>query len=329
MFALLLSEGHIYKFMLTLTEILLCKPDLPPGLDGLCIVHASDLHTRGFAKPEQGLYDVLSQGCDVLIYTGDFCFQVRLSSPFYKPVNDKEPRPHGISRVGFSLPPDIDTALDVLEKLKQAGKPRLGSYAVQGNHDPDDFIMQLPSLGITVLANESVRLNVNADSSVGEINNNNDGGNSDNRLNICGICGHGRYSADIPAALLSVEQGLFTIVASHYPEMAQACAAVGVDLFLAGHTHGGQICLPNLARSLAGKPVGINNPYSHPLATHSNTGRKYASGLCRQGDTLVYTSRGLGHTVVPIRIFCPPEVTRFTLCRGNYDETEVKTVVIA
>ena len=69
-----------------------------------------------------------------------------------------------------------------------------------------------------------------------------------------------------------------------------------VDLILTGHTHGGQIRLP-----LYG-----------PLATMTAMGKKYASGLYRIGKSILYVSRGFGTSVIPVRFFCPPEVTVFT-----------------
>jgi uncharacterized protein len=68
------------------------------------------------------------------------------------------------------------------------------------------------------------------------------------------------------------------VVLHHTPDLAEQAAALGVDLYLCGHTHGGQICPP-----LVG-----------PLVTASRFGRRYARGLRRVGGTIVYTSRGLG-----------------------------------
>jgi predicted MPP superfamily phosphohydrolase len=69
----------------------------------------------------------------------------------------------------------------------------------------------------------------------------------------------------------------------------------GIDLILTGHTHGGQIRLP----------------FYGPLATMTSIGKKYVSGLHRVGTTSLYVSRGVGTSVLPIRLFCPPEITVF------------------
>ena len=71
-----------------------------------------------------------------------------------------------------------------------------------------------------------------------------------------------------------------------------------VDLILTGHTHGGQIRIPFLG----------------PIQTMTSIGKKYAAGLHRFGESMVYVSRGVGTSVLPIRLFCPPEITVFNLC---------------
>jgi len=72
------------------------------------------------------------------------------------------------------------------------------------------------------------------------------------------------------------------------------------NLVLAGHSHGGQIRLP-----------GIGPIFTPPL------GKKYVSGLYRfpHADTtsLLYVNRGLGTVGLPLRLWCPPEITLITL----------------
>ena len=65
---------------------------------------------------------------------------------------------------------------------------------------------------------------------------------------------------------------------------------------LAGHTHGGQIRLPIIG----------------PIVAPSHFGVKYASGVFYESPTLVHVSRGVSG-LDPIRINCPPEVTKITL----------------
>jgi hypothetical protein len=69
-----------------------------------------------------------------------------------------------------------------------------------------------------------------------------------------------------------------------------------VDLILAGHTHGGQIRIP----------------FYGPFFTMTSMDKKYAAGLHRFDKSLLYVSRGIGTSVLPMRLFCPPEITVFT-----------------
>jgi predicted MPP superfamily phosphohydrolase len=87
--------------------------------------------------------------------------------------------------------------------------------------------------------------------------------------------GRGRYRIGVPA---SSKSGLESI-----------------DLILAGHTHGGQIRLP----------------FYGAVETLTSIGKKYAAGLHQIGQSLLYISRGVGYSRVPIRFLCPPEVTVF------------------
>ncbi len=80
----------------------------------------------------------------------------------------------------------------------------------------------------------------------------------------------------------------------HLPDLAGHTS--GIDLYLAGHTHGGQIRLPL---------VGA-------LFTASAVARRLAEGTHQLGTTLLHTSRGLGMEgagAPRMRFLCPPEVT--------------------
>jgi predicted MPP superfamily phosphohydrolase len=69
-----------------------------------------------------------------------------------------------------------------------------------------------------------------------------------------------------------------------------------VDLVLAGHTHGGQVRLPGLGALFL--PPGSDG---------------YEAGWYRRGPTPLYVSRGLGMSVLPVRLFCRPELAIFDL----------------
>jgi predicted MPP superfamily phosphohydrolase len=68
-----------------------------------------------------------------------------------------------------------------------------------------------------------------------------------------------------------------------------------VDLILTGHTHGGQIRIP----------------FCGPIATMTSLGRPFSEGLHQLGESILYVSRGVGTSILPLRLFCPPEITLF------------------
>ncbi len=82
----------------------------------------------------------------------------------------------------------------------------------------------------------------------------------------------------------------------HYPDYIEEMASNKIDLYLAGHTHGGQVALP----------------FYGALITLAATGKKYESGLHRLGDTFIYTNRGIGMEggkAPRVRFCARPELT--------------------
>ena len=78
---------------------------------------------------------------------------------------------------------------------------------------------------------------------------------------------------------------------------AVALGALGIDRAdIAGHSHGGQVCLP-LVGPLILPPMG----------------KKYVEGLFRFGHMQLYVNRGIGTVGVPFRLNCMPEITLATL----------------
>ncbi len=83
-----------------------------------------------------------------------------------------------------------------------------------------------------------------------------------------------------------------------YLRVLDAMAADGADLILAGHTHGGQVCLPG----------------NRALVTNCDLDTARASGVSRHGDAVLHVSQGLGTAPsAPFRLFCPPRATLLTL----------------
>jgi len=93
-----------------------------------------------------------------------------------------------------------------------------------------------------------------------------------------------------------VPPGTPRIVLSHVPDVAPEAAYRGMEVVLAGHTHGGQVRLPILGA----------------ITTRSRLGTYYAHGVFdfaapnRRGFTTLFVNQGIGMSVLPIRFWCPP-----------------------
>lgn len=83
-----------------------------------------------------------------------------------------------------------------------------------------------------------------------------------------------------------------------YLRVLDPMATDGADLIVAGHTHGGQVCLPGYGT----------------LVTNCDLDRKRAKGLSRHHSAALHVSAGLGtNPYAPIRLACPPEATMLHL----------------
>jgi hypothetical protein len=79
----------------------------------------------------------------------------------------------------------------------------------------------------------------------------------------------------------------------HRPQAFAQAARLGFPLVLAGHTHGGQLCLPG----------------GHPVTLEARIPRRLGRGPWVQGGMQGYTSAGAGSSLVAARLNCPPEIT--------------------
>jgi predicted MPP superfamily phosphohydrolase len=162
-------------------------------------------------------------------------------------------------------------------------RPPLGMFAVPGNHDhfwgPDIGLWTafLQDQGVCVLLNRGHRVERRSAS-----------------LWLCGVDDLTEGAPDLVRALAGRRVGEPAILLSHHPDFFFEAAAVDVDLTLAGHTHGGQIRVRGRA------PIH-----------HSKFG--YEQGWFRENDCALYVGRGVGVTVLPIRIDAPPEIPMVTL----------------
>jgi uncharacterized protein len=175
----------------------------------------------------------------------------------------------------------FEAAMDGVAKLRaQITAP---IYAVLGNHDTIQMVPHLEAMGIRALLNECEALT-----------------RGDQRIHLAGIDDAHFYQADdIEIAAADIPKGDFSILLSHTPEVYHQAAEAGFDLMLSGHTHGGQLCLPG----------------SIPIKLEAALPRKIGAGAWKYLGMAGYTSVGVGTSILPVRLNCPPEVTLHVLRR--------------
>jgi len=150
-------------------------------------------------------------------------------------------------------------------------------YGILGNHDFIEMTPRLEAMGIHMLINEQVVLEREED-----------------RLVLAGVDDPHFYETDdFEDALRGAPEGAPVVMLSHTAEPYRQALAAGVGLMLCGHTHGGQLCLPG--------GVVIMHNARHP--------RWMNKGPWRYHHLQGYTATGIGCSIVPMRYFCPPEIT--------------------
>lgn len=168
---------------------------------------------------------------------------------------------------------DVEPLLGQLRRLRAP----LGTFATWGNHDyirfgdPSRFGRRLEQIGITVLENRGALVR--------------------DDLFLAGLDDVGKGEPNLAAALAGRPPGTTCLLVAHNPE-ALSSVPPDVDLTLCGHTHGGQINVPGIG----------------PLVKASDYTQRLLRGWSRQ-PALGYVSRGLGVSLAPLRLNCPPELT--------------------
>ncbi|MCZ6675056.1 MAG: metallophosphoesterase [Verrucomicrobia bacterium] len=173
----------------------------------------------------------------------------------------------------------ITACLKYMEKICKALTPPV--YGIMGNHDPIELVPALEEMGLPMLMNETVTFEKNGA-----------------KLYLSGIDDPHYYEGhDFDRLRGTVPNGEFSVLLSHAPETHKQAVELGYDFVLTGHTHGGQICLP-------GGIIVIHNGDCPSYMLAGNWTYKSLKG---------YTSRGSGGCRLPIRFFCPPEITMHVL----------------
>jgi predicted MPP superfamily phosphohydrolase len=225
------------------------------GLDGLRIAFVSDMHAGSYMN-QRDLIDLFTR---VAKHEPDL---VCLGGDL---INTREREIHMYRE-----------ALAVLD-------PPLGIFAVPGNHDHfwgkdlGQWTPVLEEIGVTILNNRGVRIE-----------------RGGGELWLAGVDDLTEGDPCLIDALTGSRSDEPIVLMSHHPDFFVEAVAVGIDLVLSGHTHGGQI-----------RPFG-----STPIV-HSHFG--YLAGKYEEVDSMLYVGRGAGLTLLPIRIRAPAEIPILTL----------------
>ncbi len=193
---------------------------------------------------------------------------------------------------------EIDTAIDIVRPLVEAGIP---TYAVLGNHDfgmsskkalpnlelAENLEEALENAGIEVLENEAVQLR---------------SPDTKEPLYLVGVGSLWANRDDVTKALNELSADSPRITMMHNPDTFEQFPSYSAPLAVAGHTHGGQIRVPGLPQ------------WSWLRLTQKD--KVYADGWAKgygEAGNYLYINPGIGMSIIPIRLFCPPELTFFTL----------------
>ncbi len=186
--------------------------------------------------------------------------------------------------------PDMDCALEFMRRAAALAPV----YYVTGNHEAalkqyGALAQKLAALGVHIMDDQSTLLEK-------------DGA----KINLVGIRDP-RFDNAQPSAVAAKLKALsnpdaFNLVLCHRPELFDVYTAVGSDLVFTGHAHGGQIRIP---------PIG------GLIAPDQGFFPKYTAGVYHRDRTDMVVSRGLGNSIIPVRINNTPELVILTLTNGS------------
>lgn len=179
---------------------------------------------------------------------------------------------------------DVDKAVELITGLGN----KIPVYYVTGNHESrvreyNELESKLIENGVTVLKNESVK--IEKDGSF---------------INIIGVDdpSFGMSANDIFHTVSELKTDGYDVLLSHRPELFETYCESGAELVLCGHAHGGQVRIP-----FAGGLVAPNQGLFP----------EYTAGSYKSGSTEMIVSRGLGNSIIPLRVNNPPELVVITL----------------
>lgn len=260
--------AYVEPFQLDLTELLMFTDRLPVGLPAMRILHITDLHIERWTRREDDVLRIVNETKpDMIVISGDY--------------------------VNLSYNKDPETQRLVHQLLNQLSAP-FGVYATLGSPPVDlreNILPVFEELDIKLMRNGW------------EVVDFGDG----RQLVLLGMdCTHHIPTDEARLAHLMSQSPnhLPQLFVYHSPELMPQAAAQGIDLYLCGHTHGGQVRLPIIG----------------PLLTSSQLGRRFVMGHYRLGRTHLYVSRGIGlegMSAPRVRFMSPPEMTLVIMMPGG------------
>lgn len=243
---------------LAVNEITVSNSKIPDSFDGFRIVQISDLHNAEFGENNSDLLSLIEKSePDIILITGDLI---------------------------DSRHTDIEIGINFAAEAQNIAP----TYYVSGNHEARlseymEIENALIDSGVTVLNNESVNIEIGADS-----------------ISLYGVKDlnfyfDGSYEAIIKNSLqtLDVKENSFNILMAHHPEYFDFYVSDGYDLVFSGHAHGGQIRLPFIG--------GV-------IAPGQGFFPEYDSGVYTDKNTSMIVSRGIGNSLFPFRVNNRPEI---------------------
>jgi predicted MPP superfamily phosphohydrolase len=274
-------------------------PNLPARLEGMKIVQISDIHLSSYMprlQVRRAVHMANDLGADLALVTGDF-----------------------ITGAG-------DPIADCIDEVRGLRAP-LGVWGCNGNHEiyaraEDTAQFLFAQAGMKLLRQENAELTFNGAS-----------------FNLIGVdyqrerTAGGRRVQLLQQAEPLVRRDMPNILLSHNPNSFNRAAELGIELTLAGHTHGGQIQVEILdhrlspARFITDYVAGL---YHRPMFAPAPNDRASSAGSAFETShgslfptptrnsplASIYVNRGLGTVGAPVRLGVPPEITLLTLRRA-------------
>ena len=182
---------------------------------------------------------------------------------------------------GIHVP--INSAIESLRKITEGINTRHGFIGILGNHDTCHMVAPMEELGIRMLINEDYRLSKGSDC-----------------IQFIGTDDVHYYYTDQAMHALEKSGHDFSIALVHSPEIYDLAEKMGINLYLCGHTHGGQVRLPG----------------GTPIIKHLNRGKEFYRGHWQYRNMQGVTNCGVGTSGIPVRFNTQGELLLLKLQRG-------------